>query len=122
MNLFTASVKIYAVRATLRSGLLCLLGVFLIATGCNSESIKDSSSGDKLASNDTREVCREYAVTGTRFKKRDCKPATTWAAIDENQRKNAEDLKRRLEDQSLVTQPQTGDASGGRSMNPNTQF
>ena len=106
--------------AKLRRGLLCLLGICLIAAGCNSGSIKESSSGDKLASNDNGEVCREYAVTGTRFKKRECKSAATWEAFDEAQRKASEDYKRRVTEQSSITAPGSLDPSGGMTINPNT--
>lgn len=120
MNIFPASGKIDAALAKLRPVLLYLLGVYLVAAGCNSEYIKGSSSGDNLASKSTRAVCRESAVTGTRLKKRTCKPTETWAAIDEADRKNAQNFKQRIEEQSLVSQPDTLDTSGGRSMNPNT--
>ena len=100
--------------------LACVFGITLLAGGCNSESVKDTS----LASNDSGRVCREIEVTGSHFKKRICRSAATWEAIDRAEREGADDYTRQSSERSAVTTgtPAGGAAEAGVSMPTATGF
>lgn len=113
--------------ANIQPALVGIIGVTLLATACNTASTKQSAnpgevSDEAVASNEQR-VCREVEVTGSHFKRKICRSASTWRAIDASERRATDGLTGELNERSTISPDGGGvDSSGGRSMGPTTGF
>jgi hypothetical protein len=117
--------------------LVCIIVIMLLTTSCNTVPTKQTTSTDTAANslttkeksdNETTEniqkelECRYIEVTGSRFKKKICKTKETWTKISKKDREGADELVRKLDEQSATSTGQGADSGGGRMNSPITPF
>jgi len=107
--------------------LVCIIVIMLLTTSCNTVPTKQTTSTNTAANSLTttenieKELeCRYIEITGTRFKKKICKTKETWTEISKKDRRGADELVRRINEQSATSTSQGADSAGGRVNNPTT--
>ena len=113
--------------------LVCVIVITLLATSCSTVPTKQINSTDTTASSlttneksdneTTAEIeqeleCRYIKATGSRFKRKICNSKETWAAIDKKNKGDAEELVRKVNEQSGI--PIGNESPDGRMNNPVT--
>ncbi len=58
-----------------------------------------------MTTDGTKIVCRHYKVTGTRFKRKDCKSEAAWEAFDDFTRANAKEATDRIQRNGCSGEP-----------------
>ena len=120
-------------KVKLQTSLVYVLGISLLTVACYAQSTKQSTSvdttSDLLAANDESDnsdagnkpklICKNYTVTGTRFKKRVCESQEQYTARIKAERENTDEYKRRIDERTTLSPGGSIDSSGGRMMNPN---
>lgn len=117
------------VKSMMNTGpvILCIFSAVMLMAGCNTASTKQTSNSgevsDETVANNEQQVCREIEITGSRFKRKICRTAATWNAIDSAERRGTDEYTRELNERSTISPDGGGvDSSGGRSMGPATGF
>lgn len=93
--------------------LVCVIVFTLSAVSCSTVKTKQTALTDttanSLATNENSGMqleCRDVTATGSRFTKKVCEYKKTWAAIDKQNDSSAEALKRKLDAQSGIVNPE----------------
>ncbi|MEL6567889.1 MAG: hypothetical protein AAFQ22_05685 [Pseudomonadota bacterium] len=87
------------------ASLFALVLASVVAAGC---SANQASTLQAAADGSDPTVCRQIETTGTRFRERVCKTASTWAKIDAEAAENAGEIQDRYNRGAIATAPATG--------------
>ena len=108
--------------------LVCVIVITLLTASCATVATKQTTSTDTTAKSLTTKEksdnettanilqeleCRDVEITGTRFKRTICEFKEVWAAIDKKNKGKADELVRKVTENSALTNPEGIPTSGG---------